>query len=136
MGTIIFDPEALQPGLPPGGKPSWDGDYLAWARGYVRQAQICSLLQDDPSWVGFDLLGMLGRNPSYACSLSIEHPIINVHRLTAHLFKWLNGDSVYPHGINYQHRLRYVSIQFHYRPDDLKSESERYVDRLTSEAAH
>jgi hypothetical protein len=133
MATIARDPDVLRVGLPPGGCPSWDDSYVAWAKEFVRQWEVCWLLQEQPEWEGFDLASAFKRCPRNL-SLRVESCPINPWRLTGHLFKWLNGEIKYPLGINYQHRLRFVSIQFHYRPATLIAEAESYVNRLMAEA--
>lgn len=108
MGTIARDSELTQSStLPPGGCPQWDDEFMEWVRDFVRQINLCHAL----------ISGRL---------------LLNEYQLTGHLFKYLQGPASFPQGVNYQHRLRHVAIQWHYRHPELIVEADRYAERLAA----
>jgi hypothetical protein len=124
MGTVARhpNPASIDPGLPPGGNPQWDRDYDRWLDAFVARANGEALDRLTGRHGGLDAL----RDP------------INPFQVTGHLFKWLNGHARYPAGggPNYNHRRRFVAIQFHHRRADLEHEAERYAAELIVDLVH
>jgi hypothetical protein len=116
MGTIARDPNALVPGLPPGGSPRTDAEYERWLAAFVEQANDRHVEQ----------------NISPTGEILVDSDLVRTYQVTGHLFKYVNGFAKYPPGTgpNYLHRLRHVSVQFHYRREELVAEAERYAAEL------
>lgn len=97
--------------LPPGGDPACDYAYEAWLQQFV---EIANLSWCDRFW------------PDVPPS-----EVLKTYQLTHHLYHWLIGCK-FPenHGPNYQHRLRFVAVQFKLRPDELRREAMRYLVEL------
>jgi hypothetical protein len=116
MGTVVSDPTAAgKSALPPGGDPRMDDAYEAWLRATCDAANTRWL---DRHWPGVP-----------------RRELVRTYQITNHLFKWTTG-LAYPsgEGPNFQHRIRFVSIQFHYRRAELVAEVESYIARLMAEA--
>jgi hypothetical protein len=116
MGTIARDPNALVPGLPPGGSPRTDAEYERWLKAFVEQANDRHV----------------DRNISPTGEILVGKELVRTYQVTAHLFKYLNGFAKYPPGSGptYFHRLRFVAVQFQFRREELVAEAERYEAEL------
>jgi hypothetical protein len=116
MSTIARDPNALIPGLPPGGSPRTDAAYERWLAAFVELANDRHV----------------ERNVSPTLEITVGKDLVRTYQLTGHLFKYLNGWAAYPPGTGptYLHRMRAVSVQFHYRREELVAEAQRYVAEL------
>jgi hypothetical protein len=133
MSTIARDTDLTDSTLPPGGRPAWDDEFLAWARGYCTEVNLAGLLLAQPGWAAFDLRRSLALGfPDV--KLEIKPAVLNPWQLIGHLFKFLNGPAAYPHGIKCHHRLRFVAIRHHFQPELIQAEADRYVESLAAPA--
>jgi hypothetical protein len=97
--------------LPPGGNPVSDAAYTRWLQCFVDAANLRWCDKHFPSIPDRD--------------------IVNTFQLTGHLYHWLIGCKFPPgHGPNYLHRLRFVAVQFKFRPEEIRTESHRYLAEL------
>lgn len=94
--------------LPPGGNPAMDAAYERWLRATCRRAQMAML---DRHWLDLPPADFL--------------PPYQLHR---HLLKHLEGRTGTPRtATNFNHTLRLMAIQFHYRSAEIAAEAARYV---------
>lgn len=115
-------PEDIRSDLPPGGSPAVDRAYSEWVAGFLDVVHPRVLDR---------LTGPHGE--ILATATQVERAV-NSFSITQHVFKWLIGWK-FPDGTgpNYQHRLRFVSVQFKLRPGAIEAEAEAYIDRVTGE---
>jgi hypothetical protein len=101
---------ALEPAskLPPGGSERMDDAFMAWLRSACREHQTRML---DRHWRDLP-----------------PREFLPVWQALGHLFKHLTGlDKAPIEALNYRHRIRYCSIQFHYRSAEIAAELDRYA---------
>jgi hypothetical protein len=109
-------PDLTDPSLlPPGGSPLWDRTYERWVVEFI--AEVSPEVLDRLTGPDGEVHGQPDR-------------VINPFKLTHHLFKWVIGWA-FPSGTgpNFSHRLRFLSIQFHYRRAEFEAEAQRYVEQ-------
>lgn len=99
--------------LPPGGRPSWDLEYEWWLQEFLDEwsPRVLDQLTDES--------GDIPRGADR---------IVNKFSISGHLFKWILGWE-FPSGTGptFNHRLRFLSVQFRYRRAELVAEAERYA---------
>jgi hypothetical protein len=115
-----FEEEQRRSDLPPGGSPALDAAFLDWSRS-TTEAAVLAWLDARTGW-GRGLPG------------GTRHPV-NMWQLNNHLLKFLIGwDFPSGTGPSINHRVRFLSVQFHHRRAEVEAEAHRYLAEKVDEA--
>lgn len=107
-------PESDRSALPPGGSPPGDKAFLSWLGTKLTEARS--------KWLDHHA-------PNYP-----PHELVENHEVINHLFRWLVGLPPSREGwITWNHKVRFVAIQWSLRPKQIEAETDRYLDRKRHE---
>jgi hypothetical protein len=101
--------------LPPGGGPAQDKAFLAWLN------ETCETAN---------------REHLDACFRDLpDAELVTTWQLTGHLYKWLIG-CTFPegHGPTWNHRIRFVAVQFDLRRTAIEAETHTYLRGLRDDS--